>query len=205
MLIDAREGCADQSIFKLAYWSALLKIALLGFGLSVADSSLAEQAAEGPKPDAAVTTTPKTTIYLIRHTEKQLDAGRDPELTEQGHARARNWARLLSDVSLDKVYSTDYIRTRDTAKPIAASQNISVQLYDPGSVDFEAFIKENLNSNVVVVGHSNTIPAFTNGLLGEKRYEELDESNYDSLFVVDIMGQLRNAKLLNVAAPKSNK
>lgn len=141
-----------------------------------------------------------TTVYLIRHTEKELNSGKDPKLTEQGVYRANNWARVFANTKLDAVFSTDTIRTRDTASPIAASQGLTVQMYKAFGVDFEQFVQQHKSNSVLVVGHSNTIPAFANALLGEDRYDELDESNYDTLYIVDIVNGVSTAKLLNIEA-----
>lgn len=140
-----------------------------------------------------------TTVYLIRHTEKELDGGKDPKLTEQGVYRANNWARIFADTRLDAVYSTDTTRTRSTAQPIADSQGKEIKLYTPFGVDFEAFVEDNKHQAVLVVGHSNTISAFANALIGQDRYQELDESNYDTLYIVDIAGDVRTAKRFNIA------
>ncbi|MEM7358450.1 MAG: phosphoglycerate mutase family protein [Pseudomonadota bacterium] len=141
-----------------------------------------------------------TTVYLIRHTEKELNSGKDPKLTEQGHYRAKNWAKIFSDTRLDAVYSTDTIRTRSTAQPIADAQGREVTLYQAFGVDFAEFVQQHQHQAVLVVGHSNTIPAFANGLIGKEKYSELDESNYDTLFIVDITNGTRTAKLLNIEA-----
>jgi len=71
-----------------------------------------------------------TTYYLVRHAEKTAEKP-DPGLTETGQQRAQDLAVHLKDVKLIKIYSSDYIRTRDTAAPIAAAQGLEVTLYDP--------------------------------------------------------------------------
>jgi hypothetical protein len=39
-------------------------------------------------------------------------------------------------------------------------------------------------AQVLVAGHSNTIPSLVNALVGEERYAQLDEQEYDALFIV---------------------
>jgi phosphohistidine phosphatase SixA len=141
-----------------------------------------------------------TTFYLIRHTEKELDAGSDPDLTEQGHFRAEYWATVLKNVGVDKLYSTNTLRTRETAAPFAAQNDIEIEFYSPSDIDYADFVKTNLNKTVVVVGHSNTTPGFANGLLGREDYQDLDESNYSSLFVVDIIGETRIGRVFYIEA-----
>jgi len=139
-----------------------------------------------------------TTIYLVRHTEKELNGDKNPKLTDQGIQRAEFWAKVLSGTEIDAVYSTDTIRTRDTAKPTANSKDKEVTIYDARGIDYSEFLKSNLNKTVFVVGHSNTIPSFVNALIGEERYKNLDENNYSSLFIVDIVGNDRRSKLLTI-------
>ena len=66
---------------------------------------------------ASAPTPPDTTIYLVRHAEKQ--AGDNPDLTVVGRARADILSRELQDAGLTEVWSTDTIRTIETAKPTA--------------------------------------------------------------------------------------
>ena len=143
-----------------------------------------------------------STFYLIRHAEKELHAkpaGKpDPKLTRQGKQRAKNWAKVLQHIKLNHVYSTDTTRTRDTAKPIADSQNLPVELYSWPVTDYTALREKHLGEAVLIVGHSNTSPAFVNGLIGNDHYPDLDESIYGRLYIVDIIGGTGTAKMLTI-------
>lgn len=141
-----------------------------------------------------------TTVYLVRHAEKEINSGKDPALTDQGEFRANFLAKMFDKIPIDAVYSTDTIRTRDTAGPTAKSQGKTVRIYDAREVDYADFLENNHGKTVLVVGHSNTIPAFVNGLLGKQKYTELDESAYDNLFVVDIVGRKKYDKPLTIEA-----
>jgi predicted enzyme related to lactoylglutathione lyase/broad specificity phosphatase PhoE len=145
-----------------------------------------------------------TTVYLVRHAEKEINSGKDPALTNQGAFRAKFLAKMLDQIAIDAVYSTDTIRTRDTAAPTAKSKSKKVRIYDAREIVYADFLENNHGKTVLVVGHSNTIPAFVNGLLGKQKYAELDESEYDNLFVVDIIGQRKSDKLLTIAARLSD-
>ena len=131
-----------------------------------------------------------TTFYLIRHAEKDRSDPQnlDPELNQDGLGRAMHWAEILDEVALDAIYTTDYERTSMTAAPAAVKQNITVQYYDPGTLDVEQFKQENLGKNVLVVGHSNSTPALANDLLGDYRYSDMDDSDNGSLFIVQVIG-----------------
>ena len=73
-----------------------------------------------------------TTYYLIRHAEKDTSdkTNRNPSLTNLGIKRANNWARILINVDFHAVYSTNYIRTKVTAKPTADKHNLETILYN---------------------------------------------------------------------------
>lgn len=123
-------------------------------------------------------------LYAVRHAEK-ADDGRDPELTAEGKARAEALARTLQHVKLDAVYSTDTQRTRSTAARAAAAHGIEIQSYAPGGL---AKALAGAGGTVLVVGHSNTVPALLAAFgldAGEKIL-----SGYEDLFVaVAIPGQ----------------
>lgn len=129
-----------------------------------------------------------TTYYFIRHAEKDErdPQNKDPFLTEAGLKRARNWAEIFEDVEFDLIFTSDYNRTRKTAEAVANSQGKEVEIYDAKDLNNEHFKKKTLGKTVLVVGHSNTNPAFVNAILEEKRYEALAETEYGSLFVVNI-------------------
>jgi len=130
-----------------------------------------------------------STFYFIRHAEKdRSDAENvDPELTQDGLGRAMHWAEILDDVAIDAIYSTDYERTQMTAAPSAVKKNLTVQIYDPRNIDIEQFKAENLNKNVLVVGHSNSTPDFVNKMIGQEKYGQIDDHQNGSLFIVEIV------------------
>jgi len=45
-------------------------------------------------------------------------------------------------------------------------------------------IKEHAGEVVLIVGHSNTTPFLVNMVLGEDKFQQLDESDYDEIFIV---------------------
>jgi len=141
-----------------------------------------------------------STFYLIRHAEKDRtdDQNVDPELNQTGLGRAMHWAEILNSVSLDAVYSTDYQRTSMTASPTAIKQDIDLRYYDPQNIDIEQFKEDNLNKNVLVVGHSNTTPDFANRLLDDQVYDQFDDTNNGSLIVVTVVDGIATSQRLEV-------
>lgn len=129
-----------------------------------------------------------TTYYLIRHAEKDRSDSkeRDPILTKQGIERAENWAKVFKDVPFDMVYSTNYNRTKATAQPTATAKDLELSLYDPNQMFDEKFQEETKGKTVLVVGHSNTTPAFANAILKEKKYEDIPDDDNGYLFIVTV-------------------
>lgn len=124
-------------------------------------------------------------VYLVRHAEK-TDDGNDPELSEDGKRRAETLAYVLKEANLDRIYTTDFKRTRGTAMQVAKEEGIKIETYDPNDLaGFAKKLKEE-GGRVLVVGHSNTTPELTK-LLGGDPGPPIDEkSEYDRLYVVVI-------------------
>ncbi|MFD0861849.1 SixA phosphatase family protein [Sungkyunkwania multivorans] len=127
-----------------------------------------------------------TTFYFIRHAEKDRTdpENRDPYLTEAGRQRAKKWASTFRSTTFDAVYSTKYRRTMETARPTAENNDLEIKIYDPKHIDAASFAKENAGKTILVVGHSNTTPMFVNQILGEKKFEAMDDNDNASLFVL---------------------
>jgi len=140
-----------------------------------------------------------TTYFLIRHAEKVREnpADKNPDLNERGFQRAENWEKVLKHISFDAIYSTDYKRTLKTAAPIAEKSNLEIKLYNPSKVDFELFQLENTGKNVLIVGHSNSVPQFVNGLINQQKYQEMNDDEFSHLYIVTVKGKKITDLLLN--------
>lgn len=142
-------------------------------------------------PTAAAQSAPPTTVILVRHAEKAPVEGRDPPLDEAGLARARALADVLADAGVEVIFSTDYARTRDTARPLAERLGLAVQVR--GATGGEQYVAEQAREirerhagrTVVVVGHSNTTPMLVRAL-GGAEVGPIPDSEYDHLYVVTI-------------------
>jgi broad specificity phosphatase PhoE len=127
-----------------------------------------------------------TTYYFIRHAEKDRSDGtnKNPELTAIGHQRAMYWSEVFKNVPFDMVFSTDYLRTQQTAAPTAMKKGLDLKSYDPKEMYSAEFQKITQGKTVLIVGHSNTTPAFVNKVLGEHKYKDIDDSNNGNLYIV---------------------
>lgn len=134
---------------------------------------------------------PDTTIYLVRHAEKE--AGPDPDLTIVGRARADILAQELAGAGLTSVWSTDTKRTVETAKPAAYQAGLPVQIYDPARLDAFAKQLKALPGNILIIGHSNTTPQLVEALGGKPGAPIVEATEYDRLYVVTVTrGRVRS-------------
>ena len=123
-------------------------------------------------------------IYVVRHGEK-LDDSKDPPLSLTGEVRAAKLAQMLAASGVKTIYTTQYRRTSQLAAPLASALSLTAIVHPAGDTPglLKKITAHGANDNVLVVGHSNTVPAILNGLghVGEVKIEETD---FDNLFVV---------------------
>lgn len=141
-----------------------------------------------------------TTYYLIRHAEKDRSdkTNKNPNLNEDGTQRAENWSKVFEHVPFDAIYSTNYNRTIETATPTAETKELKIQFYDPRKLYAEEFAEATFGKTVLIVGHSNTTPAFVNAILGEQKYEDMDDNYNGSLYIVTITEGNKIDQLLKI-------
>jgi len=126
----------------------------------------------------------ETVVVLVRHGEK-VDESRDADLSATGRARAQALAAMLKEAGIGAVYSTDYIRARETARPTAELASKPIEVYDGDGL--AAFAK-NLRSRggrVLVVGHSDTTPELVS-LLGGEPGPPIASDEYDRLYILTL-------------------
>lgn len=157
-------------------------ILFLGLALWTASAALAQQA-----------------VIVVRHAEKISET--DQRLSEAGRARAQRLAAMLKDARVTAIFVTDTERAKDTAQPLADARKLTVQLYDVGSEKVNARAlaakvrSEHVDDIVLIVGHSNTVPAIVSAL-GCRDPVTVAADEYDNLFVVLPKG--KNASLLRL-------
>ena len=125
--------------------------------------------------------------YLIRHAEKDTIPHDNPKLTKQGLTRANLLADMMKGTRVDAVYSTMYTRTLFTVDTLASRKGMKIRPYDHKKLKtvFEDIASDTTTSSVIIVGHSNTTPAFANVILGRQEFQSgFDESDYDNFLVV---------------------
>jgi broad specificity phosphatase PhoE len=152
--------------------------------------------AAAPSPSVA----PATVVLLVRHAERAPGSG-DVPISEAGQARARALAEVGKVAGVQVIITTQFQRTKQTAAPLAEALGLTpVAVTTQADVakhiaDVAAAVKQHAGKTVLVVGHSNTIPAIV-GALGGPKLADLCETEYDNLFtlVLDAEGGVRTVR-----------
>lgn len=129
--------------------------------------------------------------YLVRHAEKETGvtdapAPGGPGLTDVGQKRAYSLRNTLKDKHIRQVYFSQYLRTQLTAKPTAEYFNInSPHQYDANANAgvLASELRQINRQNILVVGHSNTIPKLVEALTGTPM-PDIAHEDYNNLFVI---------------------
>jgi broad specificity phosphatase PhoE len=126
------------------------------------------------------------TIFLVRHAERAAISGHVPSdtgLSLAGQARARRLAEALKDARIAAIYTTEYKRTQETAAPLARSLGVRPEVVSADDLRSLVAKLRAARGNVLVVGHSNTLPQIISAL-GISSRVTVAESDYDNLFLV---------------------
>ena len=132
-----------------------------------------------------------TTVYLVRHAEKSTVVANDPDpaLTAAGRARANALAVRLANEGITNVISTQWTRTRETARPLASVLGLTTEIVPTGGSAFAdstaAAVLRHRGGTILVVGHSNTVASVI-AALGGPRLPDLCDSEHSNLFVMRI-------------------
>jgi broad specificity phosphatase PhoE len=133
-----------------------------------------------------------TTVIFVRHAEKLAVKRSDPELSEAGRQRATELARQLVDADvvagIDAIYSTPFRRTEETAEPVATALNVPINSYDVANTEtiIDEIVKQHKGKIILVVGHRITIPAMIGNMGASKKVPDIDENEYDNIYIVSI-------------------
>ncbi len=125
------------------------------------------------------------TVYVMRHLQKA--AGDDPPLTEEGAILAEMVAAMLGgeDFGIKAVFATRTRRAQQTGAPLAKFAGVPVTPYDPRDVPALVAAVKAVPGNVLIVGHSNTVPDLVAAFGGTKP-PPLSESDYGTIYQVTL-------------------
>jgi broad specificity phosphatase PhoE len=133
-----------------------------------------------------------TKYYIVRHGEKAAPSGQmssDVPLSTEGEQRAIALRDRLKSAHIQYVYSTNYIRTKATARPLAEAQGINMETYEPADTALVSRVLARGKGNVLIVGHSNTVDDIVNRFMGEKLLGDLPDTSYNNLFIITRKGK----------------
>ncbi|MEO7966745.1 MAG: phosphoglycerate mutase family protein [Gemmatimonadaceae bacterium] len=142
-----------------------------------------------------------TVVLVVRHAEKAGVSG-DVPLSPAGESRAKALVAIARDAGVAGVITTQFQRTKQTGAPAAQSLGITPVVATAGGATAEHVkaIADTIRARfagqtVLVVGHSNTVPAIV-AALGGAQSPDLCDEEYDALFtvVVDASGKARVVK-----------
>jgi broad specificity phosphatase PhoE len=130
-----------------------------------------------------------TTVIIVRHAEKAAAPPEDPPLTDAGRERARALATLARDAGVTAIITTQFARTRETARPAAETLAINPEIVRAGGSEHVQEVarlaRTHTGGVVLVVGHSNTVPAIA-AALGAPKPPAICDSEYDGIYIVTV-------------------
>jgi phosphohistidine phosphatase SixA len=141
----------------------------------------------------ATSVSAQQTIFVVRHAERadtpvpggtpMMAPATDPPLSAAGNERAARLAAILRSADIRHVFTTEFLRTRQTAAPTAQAQRLEIVAVS--SRDAEAVVSQarQAKGNVLMVGHSNSVPDLLKRL-GIKEAITIADTEFDNLFVV---------------------
>ena len=124
-------------------------------------------------------------IFVVRHAEKAITAGNDPDLSVAGQKRAEALARILKDSQISAVLVTEFKRTQETAAPTARAAHVTPTVVPANDVPRLIGKLRALNGNALVVGHGNTIPELVKAL-GVATPISIPDDDYTEILVVSL-------------------
>ena len=149
----------------------------LSLWLSIGGPYLTSVAAQSGATDAA------TTVILVRHAERVPGEG-DVAISAAGRERAQALAQLLRDTEIRAIITSQMIRTKETADPLARQKGITPDVLPADTLDAVVEKIRGVRGGVLVVHHSNTVPALVEKLGGATTPIRDDE--FDRLVIVTI-------------------
>jgi phosphohistidine phosphatase SixA len=156
-----------------------------------------------------------TTVFLVRHAEKADAPKEDPPLSEKGNLRSQELARMLEGAGVKAIYTSQYLRTKQTAEPLSKQLGLPItaislkmspsnprEVSEQSIAEITGKIYEHAGDAALVIGHSNTVPEVIKKLGGDV-VPKIDEKRFDDLFIVTVYGKGK-AKVARMKYGSSN-
>ena len=133
-----------------------------------------------------------TTMIFVRHAEQTDHDAADPPLSEAGRRRVAELTRQLVDADvvagIDAIYTTQFRRSVETVQPLADRLGLPVNTYDAADTEavLETILKAHKGKIILVVGHSNTVPALIANLGASKKVPPIQPNEFDNIYIISI-------------------
>jgi len=137
-------------------------------------------------------TADSTTVVIVRHAEKQADAGADPPLTPAGDARAALLGRMFGDPSvaghIDAIFVSPTVGGRMTAAPLASRLGLTpiVAAANAPAALARRVLHEHAGGRVLVVAHRETMNDIVDALGGESGLPPIADQDYGTMYLVSV-------------------
>ncbi|HET6668885.1 MAG TPA: phosphoglycerate mutase family protein [Pyrinomonadaceae bacterium] len=165
----------SQSLLQLIFGCFALTVLFAGSSLS---GALAAHQAAQPK-----------TIILVRHAEKMVvpPENKDPDLSVQGEARAKEIARMFGSSGITAIYATQFKRTQQTVKPLGERLRVPVTVMEAKKTsDLVSQIRaRRAGETIFIAGHNNTVPEII-AALGGPSLPIIPETDFDNLYILTL-------------------
>lgn len=126
-----------------------------------------------------------TNYYVVRHAER-VDSSKDSPLSSAGLQRAQDLKDTLASTKMDLIYASTYIRTQQTAQPTATAKGLSLIIYKPDTTaGLVTHLKRIKGKNVLVTGHSDTVPDIVFGL-SNQNVAPINDKDFDNLYIINV-------------------
>jgi broad specificity phosphatase PhoE len=136
----------------------------------------------------------QTTIFVTRHADR-YGTEPDPSLTPTGEEQARALGRLLADANVRHIFTTELVRTQQTAAPLARLAGIApVAVPQKNFDELIANVRASLapDTAILVVGHRATVPKIVHALSG-KDIVPLGSGEYGRLIAITLFPDGRSS------------
>jgi broad specificity phosphatase PhoE len=128
-------------------------------------------------------------VILVRHAERAGGMSGDVPISEAGRCRAEALAKMLADTGITHIYTSEVVRTQQTAAPLAKKLGITPEVIPAKDVDalVEKLRAGGKQGVALVVGHSNTLPEIV-ARLGGGAVPPIADNEYGRMMIVTVTG-----------------
>jgi broad specificity phosphatase PhoE len=140
-------------------------------------------------------------VLAVRHADIDLPPlSGNPQLNAAGRARADALARVVGGAGVTDIFTSQFVRTRQTVAPTAERLGLTPRLVPPPADLAHKIRAGQLGSVVLIAGHSDTIPEILTAL-GAPPPPPISEAEFDNLYVATLSAEATRLLHLRYGAP----